>query len=319
MWEGNGMGSMSPRALASVQQKGAWRRSLRKYWPAYLFILPNFLGVTVFLLFPVLFALYMSLQNWDGVTTPQFIGLDNFRNIFADQIFWRAFKNTVVYTVLTVPTGIVLSLAVASLLNQRVRGLFMFRAAMFVPVVTSALAVAVVWKWIFDYNNGLINDVLSLLGFNQIPWLSDPAWAMIGLAMIGVWQGFGLTTVILLAALQNVPVSLLEAASIDGAGAWRRFRSITLPLIVPAILFVSITSFIASFQVFAQAYYMTNGGPDYGTTVLNLLIFQRAFQQNRFGEASALAYILFAVIFVVTILQLRVSRNATNAASEFED
>jgi multiple sugar transport system permease protein len=224
----------------------------------------------------------------------------------------------VVYTVLTVPTGIVLSLAVASLLNQRVRGLSFFRAAMFVPVVTSALAVAVVWKWIFDYNNGLINDVLSMLGFNQIPWLSDPAWAMIGLAMIGVWQGFGLTTVILVAALQNVPVSLLEAASIDGAGAWRRFRSITLPLIVPAILFVSITSFISSFQVFAQAYYIGNGGPDYGTTVMNLLIFQRAFQQNRFGEASALAYILFAIIFVVTMVQLRVSRDATNAASEFE-
>lgn len=309
---------MSSRALVSAERNGSWRRSFRKYWPAYLFILPNFLGVLIFLLFPVLFALYMSLQNWDGVTTPQFIGLNNFRNIFADQIFWRALRNTVVYTLLTVPTGIALSLAVASLLNQKVRGLAVFRAAMFVPVVTSALAVAVVWKWIFDFNNGLINDVLSLMGFNQIPWLNDPAWAMIGLAIIGVWQGFGLTTVILLAALQNVPVSLLEAASIDGAGAWRRFRSITLPLIVPAILFVSITSFIASFQVFAQAYYIGNGGPDYGTTVMNLLIFQRAFQQNRFGEASALAYILFAIIFVVTVVQLRVSRDATNAASEFE-
>jgi multiple sugar transport system permease protein len=308
------MGLMSSRSLATVERSSTWRRSFRKNWPAYLFILPNFVGVTVFLLF----ALYMSLQNWDGVTTPQFIGLTNFRNIFGDDIFWRALRNTVVYTVLTVPTGIVLSLAVASLLNQRVRGLSFFRAAMFVPVVTSALAVAVVWKWIFDYNNGLINDVLSMLGFNQIPWLSDPAWAMIGLAMIGVWQGFGLTTVILVAALQNVPVSLLEAASIDGAGAWRRFRSITLPLIVPAILFVSITSFISSFQVFAQAYYIGNGGPDYGTTVMNLLIFQRAFQQNRFGEASALAYILFAIIFVVTMVQLRVSRDATNAASEFE-
>lgn len=309
---------MSSRSLATVERSSTWRRSFRKYWPAYLFILPNFVGVLVFLLFPVLFALYMSLQNWDGVTAPQFIGLTNFRNIFGDEIFWRALRNTLVYTVLTVPTGIVLSLAVASLLNQRIRGLSFFRAAMFVPVVTSALAVAVVWKWIFDYNNGLINDVLSMLGFNQIPWLSDPAWAMIGLAMIGVWQGFGLTTVILVAALQNVPVSLLEAASIDGAGAWRRFRSITLPLIVPAILFVSITSFISSFQVFAQAYYIGNGGPDYGTTVMNLLIFQRAFQQNRFGEASALAYILFAIIFVVTMIQLRVSRNATNAASEFE-
>lgn len=304
--------------LRSAVRNSTQRRAFRKYWPAYLFILPNFLGVLVFLVFPVFFALYISVHNWDGVTTPRFVGLNNFRDIAVDPIFWRSLRNTVIYTILTVPTGIAFSLAVASLLNQHVRGLAFFRAAMFIPVVTSALAVAVVWKWLFDYNNGLINDVMSLLHQNQIPWLIDPMWAMIGLAIMGVWQGFGLTSVILLAALQNVPVSLLEAAAIDGAGPWRRFRSITFPLIMPAVLFVSITSFIASFQVFAQAYYLTNGGPDYGTTVMNLLIFQRAFQQNRFGEASALAYILFAVIFVVTIAQLRVSRNATNAASEFE-
>jgi multiple sugar transport system permease protein len=159
---------------------------------------------------------------------------------------------------------------------------------------------------------------LSLLNLHQIPWLTDPAWALIGLAVIGVWQSFGLTSIILLAALQAVPESLLEAASIDGAGPWRRFWSITVPLIAPAILFVAITSFITSFQAFIQALYMTNGGPDYGTTVMNLLVFQRAFQQNRFGSASALAYILFAIIFAVTMVQLRVARSTTNVASEFE-
>jgi multiple sugar transport system permease protein len=217
-----------------------------------------------------------------------------------------------------VPTGIAFSLGVAALLNQRVRGMAFFRAVIFVPAVMSLLAIAVIWKWLFDYNNGLINDVLSLLGFSQIPWLSDPAWALIGLAMIGVWQSFGLTSIILLAALQAVPESLLEAAAIDGAGPWRRFWSIMVPLITPAILFVAITSFITSFQVFVQALYMTGGGPDYGTTVLNLLVFQRAFQQNRFGAASALAYILFAIIFVVTMVQLRMGRGMSNVASEFE-
>jgi len=197
-----------------------------------------------------------------------------------------------------------------------VRGLALFRTAMFIPVVTSLLAVAVVWKWIYDYNNGLINDVLSLLNLNQIPWLGDSTWAMIALVILGVWQGFGLTAIILLAALQGVPVSLLEAASIDGANGWRRFWSITVPLIAPALLFVTITSFIASFQMFAQVYYMTGGGPNYGTYVLNFLVYQRAFTQNRFGAASALAYILFAIIFVVTMIQLRLSRGATNAASE---
>jgi multiple sugar transport system permease protein len=308
----------TPRPQAPAGRGGDWRRAFRKYLPAYLFLAPNFLGVLVFIAFPVFFALYMSFQDWNGVTPPRFVGLGNFHELFSDPIVWRTLKNTAVYTLLTVPTGVVFSLGVAVLLHQRVRGLALFRSAMFIPVVTSALAVAVIWKWIFDYDNGLINDVLSLLNLNQIPWLGDPTWAMIGLAIMGVWQGFGLTAVILLAALQGVPTSLLEAAAIDGAGAWRRFWSITLPLIAPAMLFVTITSFIASFQVFAQVYYMTAGGPNYGTYVMNFLVYQRAFQQNRFGSASALAYILFAIIFVVTMVQLRLGRGVSNAAAEFE-
>jgi multiple sugar transport system permease protein len=297
---------------------GTRRGSFRRHLPAYLFIAPNFLGVLLFIAFPVVLALYMSFQEWDGVTAPRFVGLGNFRELLTDQIFWIALRNTVVYTLLTVPTGILFSLGVAALLNQRVRGMAAFRAVIFVPTVMSLLAIGVIWKWIYDYNNGLINDVLSMLNLPQIPWLSDPAWALIGLAVIGVWQSFGLTSIILLAALQAVPESLLEAAAIDGAGPWRRFWSIMVPLIAPAILFVAITSFINSFQAFVQALYMTAGGPDYGTTVLNLLVFQRAFQQNRFGAASALAYILFAIILAVTIVQLRVGRDVTNAASEFE-
>src|SRR6185437_13131498 len=274
--------------------------------------------VLVFIAFPVLFALYMSLTNWDGVTTPKFVGLGNFHDLINDQVFWYGVRNTFIYTFITVPGGVALGLAGALLLYQKVRGLAFFRAAMFVPVVTSALAVAVIWKWIFDYDNGLINDVLSLLNFNQVPWLSDPAWALISLAIIGIWQGFGLNAVILLAALEAVPDSLLEAAAIDGAGPWSRFWRVRLPLIAPAVLFVSINSFIGSFQVFAQAYYMTSGGPDYGTTVLNYLVYQRAFGQNRFGNAAAIGYILFAIIFLVTLAQLRLSRGYVNAVAETE-
>ena len=293
---------------------------MRKYGPAYLFIAPNFLGVLVFIAFPVFFALYMSFQDWNGVTPPRFIGFGNFGDIFSDTLFWLSLKNTAIYTLLTVPTGVAFSLGVAALLNQRVRGLALFRTAMFIPVVTSALAAAVIWKWIFDYDNGLINDVLSLLNLNQVPWLSDPTWFLIGLAILGIWQSFGLSAVILLAALQGVPASLLEAASIDGANAWRRFWSITLPLITPAMLFVTITTFIAAFQVFAQVYYLTVGAPGINTSMymMNLLIYRRAFEESRLGSASALAYILFAIIFVVTFVQLRLSRGMTNAASEFE-
>lgn len=313
------MTTVTARTPASARA-GDWRRVARKHLPAYLFIAPNFLGVIVFVAFPVLFALYMSVHDWNGVNTPRFVGLDNFRNIFSNPLFWHSLRVTTVYTLLTVPAGIVISLGVAVLLNQRIRGLVVFRTAMFIPVVTSAVAVGVIWKWIYDYDNGLINDVLSLVNLPQIPWLSDPAWALVGLAIIGVWKNFGLMAIILMAALQSVPETLLDAASVDGADAWRRFWHITLPLIMPAVLFVAVISVISSFQVFDQIYYMTNGqgGPDYGTLVLNLLIFQQAFQQDRFGAASALAYVLFALIFVITLMQLRLGRSATNAASEFE-
>ncbi len=311
-------------ALSAVQatgsKQGRQRAAWRRYLPAYLFLLPNFLGVLVFIAFPVIFALYMSLNNWDGVTAPRFIGLGNFHDLINDQVFWIGVRNTFIYTIITVPGATLLGLAAATLLYQRVHGLSIFRAAMFVPVVTSALAVAVIWKWIFDYDNGLINDALSLLNFNQIPWLSDPAWALISLSIVGIWQGFGLNAVILLAALEAVPDSLLEAASIDGAGAWARFLRVRLPMIAPALLFVSINAFINSFQVFAQAYYMSNppgsGGPDYGMTVLNYLVYFRAFQQNRFGNAAAIGYVLFAIIFLVTLIQLRLSRGFVNAVAD---
>jgi multiple sugar transport system permease protein len=301
-------------AAARRRRRGAFRT----YLPAYLFLLPNFLGVLIFIAFPVFFALYMSFQEWNGANPPHFIGLGNFQDLLADPVFWQSVGNTFVYTLLTVPIGVAFSLGVAVLLNQSVRGLAFFRAAMFVPVVTSALAVAVIWKWIYDYDNGLINDLLSVVNLPQVPWLTANPWPMIGLAIIGVWKSFGLTAIILLAALQGVSAAVLEAAAIDGAGAWRRFRSVTLPLIAPSMLFVTITTFINSFQVFDQIYYMTNGGPNYGTTVLNFLVFQRAFQQNRFGAASAVAYIMFAIIFVITLVQLRVGRRFSNAASEFD-
>jgi multiple sugar transport system permease protein len=309
--------ALSP-AQAAASNPTRRRAPWRKYLPAYLFLLPNLIGVLVFIAFPVVFALYMSLTNWDGITTPKFLGLGNFHELIDDQVFWLGVRNTFIYTFITVPGGVALGLAAALLLYQKVRGLAFFRAAMFVPVVTSALAIAVIWKWIFDYDNGLINDVLSLLNFNQVPWLSDPAWALISLAIIGIWQGFGLNAVILLAALEAVPDSLLEAAAIDGAGPWSRFWRVRLPLIAPAVLFVSINSFIGSFQVFAQAYYMTSGGPNYGTTVLNYLVYQRAFAQNRFGNAAAIGYVLFAIIFIVTLLQLRLSRGYVNAVAETE-
>jgi multiple sugar transport system permease protein len=309
------MAAITPQA----SRGGFWQQKrTRRTLAAYLFITPSFLGVLVFIAFPVLFALYMSVQQWDGITEPQFVGLGNFISLFQDPIFWITLRNTLIYTVVTVPIGALISLGVAQLLNQQVIGMRFFRTAVLIPVVTSALAIAVIWKWIYDYNNGLINDGLSLFHLAPIPWLSDPTWALIALCILGIWQGFGLTTILLLAAIQNVPESLMEAAAIDGAIGWRRFWQIVVPLISPTLLFVTIISFVSSFQVFVTVYYLTNGGPDYGTSMLTLLVYQRAFTQNRFGEAAALSYVMFAIIFAVTLLQMRLSRNVVNAASEFE-
>lgn len=294
------------------------QKKTRRTLVAYLFIAPSFIGVLVFLAFPLLFALYMSLQHWDGMTTPYFVGLANFVSIFKDYIFWITLRNTLIYAVVTVPIGTFISLGVAQLLNQRVIGMKFFRTAMLIPVVTSALAVAVIWKWIYDYNNGLINDGLALFHIAPIPWLSDPTWALVAVCILGIWMGFGLNTILLLSAIQNVPDTLMEAAAIDGSTGWRRFWRIVVPLISPTLLFVTIISFVASFQVFTIVYYLTDGGPDYGTSMITFLVYQRAFVQNRFGEAAALSYIMFAIIFLVTLLQMRLSRNVVNAASEFE-
>ncbi len=294
------------------------RRSLWKAIEGYVFIFPSFVGVLVFVAFPVLFALFMSTQNWDGVSQPFFIGLKNYQDLLSDSIFWISLRNTLIYTLITMPIGVVLSLGIAILLNRKVRGLTFFRTAMFIPVVTSALAISVIWKWIYDFDNGLLNDLLQAIHLSAVPWLSEPAWALIALSIIGIWQGFGFTTIIILAALQNIPESLLDAASIDGARGWNRFRHITLPLISPTLLFVTVISFLGSFQVFTQVYYITDGGPDYGTSVLNFLVFRRAFRENLFGSAAALSYVMFAIIFAVTMIQLRISRNAISAAAEVD-
>ncbi|GCE22926.1 carbohydrate ABC transporter permease [Dictyobacter kobayashii] len=308
--------STSTKGLGQDRRGKRKRSHLRAYPGSYLFILPSFIGVLIFTAFPVLFAFYMSLHNWDGISDPSFNGLGNYLDFLTDDLFWTAIRNTLIYTLVTMPVSILVSLGVAVLLNQRVRGLAFFRTAMFIPVVTSALAVSVIWKWIYDFDNGLINDTLLWLHLPPIPWLSSPVWALVGVCIIGVWQSFGFSAIVLLAAIQNISESVLQAAVIDGANSWQRFWRITFPLISPSLLFVSINSFVGSFQVFTQVYYITNGGPDYGTTVLNFLVFQRAFRENRFGSAAALSYVMFAIIFVVTIIQLRLSRNAVNAAAE---
>lgn len=294
-------------------------KTFKKTWVCYLFILPNLIGVLVFLAFPVVFSLYMSFHEWDVLTEPTFIGLGNYRRLWSeDDLFWTALGNSAYYVLLTVPTSIVVGLGLAMAMNQAIRGITFFRAAMYIPVLTSAVAVAFIWQWIFNTELGLLNAILDALRIPTVGWLTDESWAMISLAIIAVWKSAGYQAIILFAALQGVPKVLHEAAALDGASGWRRFLNITIPMIGPALLFVTVISVIGSFQVFDQVYLITNnGGPGTSTYVYNLHLYNEAFQFFRMGYASAMAYVLFAILFVITYLQLRVGRRRATGGYDF--
>jgi multiple sugar transport system permease protein len=276
-----------------------------------MFIAPNLLAVAVFMLFPLGFSLYMAFQKWNLFTPAKFVGWANFHRLFAgDPLFGIALRNTVVFTVGTVVPTLAISLIVAATLNRKIKGIGIFRTVLFLPLAVSAVVMAVVWRFVFDTNNGLLNIMLGWIGIGPVPWLVDPTWAMVSLCLVRIWQSVPFATVILLAAMQGVPEDLYEAAKIDGAGEMRRFFSITLPLIRSASSFVVVVSIINSFQAFDLVYVLTggHGGPESATYVFGIMLFQNAFAFTDVGYASALAWVMFAILLVITILQLRFSR-----------
>ncbi len=293
------------------------RFSQRRARAGRLFVTPNLAAVAVFMLFPLGFSLYMSLQNWDVFRPAKFVGLANYRSLFtADPLFIIALRNTAVYTVGTVVPTVLISLAVAGVLNRKVKGISIFRTIIFLPLAVSSVVMAVVWQFVFNTNNGLLNIMLGWIGIGPIPWLVDPKWAMSALCIVSVWRSVPFATVILLAAMQGVPDNLYEAARLDGAGELRQFVSITVPLVRGALSFVVVISIIHAFQAFDLVYVLTgrNGGPETATYVLGIMLFQHAFAFLEFGYASALAWVMFAILLLLTVLQLRLGRR--RAASE---
>jgi multiple sugar transport system permease protein len=262
-------------------------------------------------LFPLGFSLYMSAQNWDMFRPAKFVGLANYHSLFAeDPLFGIALRNTVLYTVGTVVPTVLISLAVAGVLNRKVKGISVFRTIIFLPLAVSSVVMAVVWQFVFNTNNGLLNIMLGWIGIGPVPWLNDPKWAMLSLCTVSVWRSVPFATVILLAAMQGVPDNLYEAAKLDGAGEIRQFVSITVPLIRGAVSFVVVISIIHAFQAFDLVYVLTggNGGPETATYVLGIMLFQHAFSFLEFGYASALAWVMFAILLALTVLQLRLGR-----------
>ncbi|WP_108637157.1 carbohydrate ABC transporter permease [Mycobacterium terramassiliense] len=284
-----------------------------------LFVAPNLTAVAVFMIFPLVFSLYMSFQSWDVFRPPKFVGLKNFNELFtSDPLFLIAIRNTVIFTLGTVVPTIVISLVVAGLLNRKVKGIGVFRTIVFLPLAISSVVMAVVWQFVFNTDNGLLNIMLGWVGIGPIPWLVDPNWAMVSLCVVSVWRSVPFATVILLAAMQGVPESLYEAAKIDGAGEIRQFAFITVPLIRGAMSFVVVISIIHAFQAFDLVYVLNgaNGGPESATYVLGIMLFQHAFSFLEFGYASALAWVMFAILLVLTVVQLRLTRQRSLEVSD---
>lgn len=283
---------------------GGWRKA---GWVLF-FLLPSLAGVLLFTAGPVVASLGLSLYAWDLLTPPRFVGLENFARLARDPDFVAAFLHTLGFIVGYLPLVMVLALGIALLLNRPLRWMALYRTAFFLPVISSWVAVALLWKWLFNPQFGLVNEMLGLVGISGPAWLYSPDWAMPAIVITSVWKDLGFVAVLYLAGLQAIPGEYYEAAALDGAGAWDRFRNITLPLLTPTTFFVLVISLINSFQVFDQVYVMTGGGPAGATTVLVERIFANAFQYGKMGYASAMSWVLFALVFVVTVVQMRLQR-----------
>ena len=272
---------------------------------ALLFLAPTLLGLAILSAGPILATLAISLTKWDLLTAPQFVGLDNFAALVSDDRFLKAMRNTVFYTVVSVPLGMAIALGLAMALNQTIRGIAFIRTAYFLPVVTSTIAIALVWQWIYSSDAGLLNQAIGLFGIPSQRWLSDPVLVMPSIVAMSIWQGLGINVIIFLAGLQAIPTELLDAASVDGAGRWARTRHITLPLLTPSIFFTGILSLIGSFQVFDQIYVLARPKPTEATITIVYFIYENGFKFFKMGYATAASWILFIIVAALTAVYFR--------------
>ncbi len=274
----------------------------------YMFILPWLVGYLIFRLGPLLYSLFLSFTDYRGTGTPTPIGFENYIYMFTrDPRFIDSIRSTSYFVLGYLPLNLVVGLAVALLMNQKVRGIFLFRTIYYLPAVLSGVAVALLWQFVFHKQYGILNAVLSVFGVPQIGWLVDPTWVMPAFILMSLW-GVGGSMIIYLAGLQSIPTELYESAAIDGAGRVRQFWAITLPMLSPTIFFILITGLINAFQIFENAYIMTGGGPNYRTYFFGLNIYFTSFQALRFGYASTLAWMLFIIIAILTVLVFGTSR-----------
>lgn len=297
----------SDMRLNQFKHKMLSTKKRNDYFWGYLLILPTVLGLFIFYIIPFFQTLFYSFTDLGSFGQYSWVGLENFRKMMTDQDVWQALFNTLLYTVITVPVGVCLSILVASLLNSKIKGIGIYRTLYFLPAVTMPAAIAMVWKWLYNSDYGLINSVLGKFSIKGPSWISDPKIAIYAVIIVGIWSCVGYNMVILLAGLQGISANYYEAADIDGAGVFRRFFNITLPLLTPTIFFVVIMSLISSFQVFDMIFMMiTESSVAIGNTQsLVYLFYKSAFILQEKGYASAIAIMLFCIIMVITIIQIK--------------
>ena len=283
----------------------AFFRSLRWHeakW-AYIFLLPNLLLFAAFTIYPVFASFFYSLNEWTIQNPMKFIGLNNYIALLSDTTFRKVLGNTFYYTAGVIPFQTALGLLIAVALNQKLRFTTVYRSVYFVPVVTSSIAVSMVWQWMYQPEWGVFNSLLKIVGIQGPNWLFSTTWSMPAVILLSIWKNVGYSVVLYLAALQSVPESLYESAMIDGANSWQRFWKVTMPLISPTTFFIIVLSVIGSFQSFDQIYVLTQGGPARATSVIAHYLYQNGFQFFKMGYAAAIAYVMFAFLLVATIIQ----------------
>jgi len=277
----------------------------------WAFVAPSLVLIGVFFFVPVLAGLILSFTDFDIYAigrpdTARFMGVENYRQVLTNPLFWQALGNTLLFVVLGGPLSVLTSLVAALLVSaKRVRYPGVFRSIFFMPVVTTLVAVAIVWRYLYHPQYGVLNWVLGAVGIHPVDWLGDPHWAMFAIILMAVWKNFGYNMLIFIAGLQSIPEDLYEAAHLDGAGGWARFRHVTLPSLAPTFLFVGVMTMLGNFQLFAEPYVMTQGGPLKATTTVVLLMYEEGFRWWRMGTAASLAFVLFVIMLLGTLIQMR--------------
>ncbi len=274
----------------------------KKKWLPYLFVAPYLVHFIVFVAFPVFFSLFLTVHKWNIISPVEYVGAANYTRMFHDRLFWQAILNTLKFLLIHIPLQLIIALALAEFLNQHIRFKGFFRAAFFLPVIVSGVVVTILWQQLYGFDSGLINRVLSMIGLGRVGWLINPDMAMTSIAVMATWKNVGLYIILFLVGLQTVPRAYYEAAEIEGASHWQKFRHITLPLINPTIFMVVILSTIGGFSLFIEPYVMTGGGPLNSTLSSVLYIYKQAFQYYHMGYSATLGFFFaFLILFVVMI------------------